>query len=171
MRRVKPGDKVLDDKQAEHAIEDAKGRLQANKSASSMQRGFTAATPADETKMAAAMAGHHVGDQQCTTVKDVYSGDSEGRPLVLQFNKDQSIKPREVWVQHRDDSVTAGQVSIYFFPLGSAEKAIVEITDGSETYSVRVHGLTGSIETVDGEVKDVDDFMHHDITGTREVER
>ena len=170
--RVKSGDKPLDEKEAAHRIEEAKGRLQANKDANAMQRGFTAtATPEDETKMAAALAGHHIGDQTCQPVKDAYSGDSEGKPLILKLKKDSGIKVKEVWVQHRDDSVTTGQVSIYFFPLGSAEKAIVELTDGTDIYSVKVHGLTGQIETVDGEVKEVDEFMHHDVTGTHEVAR
>ena len=172
MTRVKAGDKPLTEKEAAARIQDAKGKLQANKSASAMQRGFTATTtPGDETKMAAALAGHHIGDQTCTPVKDVWSGDSEGRPLIFQFAKENSIKPKEVWVQHRDDSVTAGKVEIYFFPLGSAEKAIVSITDGSDIYSVKVHGITGTIETVDGDVKDVDEYMHHDVTGQREADR
>ncbi len=172
VRRLKANEQALTDKDAKRQVEDAKGRLKANRGANAVQRGFTsAATPEDEAKMAAALAGHHVGDQTCVPVKDAWSGDSEGRPLILKLNKDQGIKPREVWVQHRDDSVTAGQVSIYFFPIGSAEKAIVEITDGSETYSVRVHGLTGEIETVDGEIKEVDEFMHHDVEGQREVPR
>ena len=171
VHRYKSGDKPLDEKEAAARIEEAKGKLQANKDANALQRGFTSSTPEDETRMAAALAGHHVGDQTCTPVKDVWSGDSEGRPLIFQLAKDNGIKPKEVWVQHRDDSVTAGKVEIYFFPLGSAEKAIIELTDGNDVYAVKVHGLTGAIETVDGEVKDVDEFMHHDVTGTREVQR
>ena len=45
------------------------------------------------------------------------------------------IKFKEIWVQHRDDSVTKGQVAIYFFPMGSSEKAVIELTDGSETFT------------------------------------
>jgi len=171
VRRMKSGEKADDDKDAARKIEDAKGKLQASKSGNALQQGFTAGTPEDDAKMAAALAGHHVGDQQCTPVKDAYSGDSENKPLIFKFKKDSEIRPKEVWVQHRDDSVTTGQVSIYFFPLGSAEKAIVSITDGSDVYSVKVHGITGTIETVDGEVKDVDEYMHHDVTGQREVDR
>lgn len=171
VRRVKSGEKTIDDKEAKRELEDAKGKLEGAKSGNSLQRGFTAATPEDGAKMAAALAGHHVGDQQCTQVKDVFSGDTDGKPLLLKLKKDSGIKVKEIWVQHRDDSVTAGQSSIYFFPLGSAEKAIVELTDGGEVYSVKVHGLTGTIETVDGEVKDVDDFMHHDVNGQREQDR
>ena len=47
----------------------------------------------------------------------------------------------------------------------------VELSDGSEVYSVRVHGLTGNVETVDGEVLEVDEFMHKDIEGNREAPR
>jgi prepilin-type N-terminal cleavage/methylation domain-containing protein len=171
IRRPRTGDKVVDDKETQRQLDDARGRLKGSRTDPSASKMMQMQTPEDETKMAAALAGHHVGDQTCAQVKDVWSGDAEGRPLILKIRKDRGIKAREVWVQHRDDSVTTGQVSIYFFPLGSAEKAIVELTDGTETYSVRVHGLTGEIETVDGEVKDVDDFMHKDITGEREAPR
>lgn len=171
VRRVKSGDKAMDAKEQEERLKDAKGKLEAARSGNALQRGFSAATPEDETKLAAALAGHHVGDQVCQPVKDAYSGDSEGKPLILKLKKDSGIKAKEVWVQHRDDSVTTGQASIYFFPLGSSEKAIVELTDGGDVYSVKVHGLTGTIETIDGEVKDIDEFMHHDVTGQREVER
>ena len=59
------------------------------------------------------------------------SGDAEGQGLrSRQLRVNKGIKFKEVWVQHRDDSVTKGQVAIYFFPLGWSEKAVIELTDG-----------------------------------------
>jgi prepilin-type N-terminal cleavage/methylation domain-containing protein len=172
VQRLKPGEKPLTDKEVKDKLADAKGKLQATKDASRMQQGMMATTtPADDEKTAAAVAGHHVGDQTCTTVVDVWSGDDQHRPLVLKLQKDAGIKPKQVWVQHRDDSVTSGKSTIYFFPLGSAERAIVELTDGDAVYSVRVYGLSGRIETIDGDIPDAADIMKRDATGTREAER
>ena len=66
---------------------------------------------------------------------------------------------------------TKGQVAIYFFPTGSAEKAVVEITDGSETFTVLVHGLTGRVELKDGALRDVDDHMLRNAMGDKDAER
>ena len=149
-----------------------KGKLQANKSAElDAQRGFTAtATPEDETKMAAALAGHHIGDQTCTPVKDVWSGDSEGTPADLPDARRTTGSSRR-----RSGSSTATIGSPRARPRSTSSRSArrrrrsSSSTDGTDVYSVRVHGLTGWIETVDGEVKDVDEFMHHDVTGTHEV--
>jgi prepilin-type N-terminal cleavage/methylation domain-containing protein len=169
LHRYKHGEQQLDAKQAAREIEDAKGRMQAGKGGG-MARAIKASSPEEETKIASALAGHHVGDQACTRVTEGLIDEDNPIP-VLKLDKDRGIKARQVWVQHRDDSVTTGQVSIYFFPLGSAEKAIVELTDGSDTYSVRVHGLTGQIETVDGEIREAAGFIHKDVTGEKEAER
>ena len=59
-------------------------------------------------------------------------GDVHGKGWVRTLRADKGIKFKEIWVQHRDESVTKGQVAIYFFPRGSAEKAVIEVTDGSE---------------------------------------
>ena len=173
VRRIKSDDEQLKPDDAKQKLIEAKEKLEANRSSgNSMQRGFSASTPEDETKMAAALAGHHVGDQACTPVTDAESGDAEGKPLVLHLQKDEEIKPREVWVQHRDDSVTSGQVSIYFFPIGSAEKAIIELADGGDAvYALKVHGLTGEVETVDGQVRDAEDYMKRNIEGEKEADR
>jgi hypothetical protein len=81
------------------------------------------------------------------------------------------IKFKEIWVQHRDESATKGQVAIYFFPNGSAEKAIVTLTDGSDTFSVLVYGLTGRVLLKDGELRNVDDHMLRNPLGDKEEER
>ncbi|HSN28243.1 MAG TPA: hypothetical protein VLT45_18285, partial [Kofleriaceae bacterium] len=74
-------------------------------------------------------------------------------------------------VQHRDESVTKGQIAIYFFPLGSSEKAVIEVTDGDEIFSVLVYGLTGRVELRDGVLRDVNDHMMKNIMGDRDAKR
>jgi prepilin-type N-terminal cleavage/methylation domain-containing protein len=132
--------------------------------------------PEVATKQALALAGHHIADRVCVPVEEGLSGDVEKdthpeRAWVRTLRAGKGIKFKEVWVQHREDSATKGQVAIYFFPSGSAEKAIVEITDGSDTFSVLVFGLTGRIVLKDGEVRDVEDHMLKNPLGDKDKER
>jgi len=48
---------------------------------------------------------------------------------------------------------------------------VIEITDGSETFTVLVHGLTGRVELRDGVLKSVDDHMLRNVMGDRDAER
>jgi len=88
-----------------------------------------------------------------------------------QLYKDKGIKIKQIFVQHRDNAVTKDQEAIYFFPTGSAEKAVIELTDGSATFSVLVHGLTGRVELRDGELNNVDDHMMRNALGNKGAER
>ncbi len=48
---------------------------------------------------------------------------------------------------HETDKRTDGEGSIYFFPGGLTEHAVVQLTDSSETvYSVEIHALTGDAQ-------------------------
>ncbi|MCE9577655.1 MAG: prepilin-type N-terminal cleavage/methylation domain-containing protein [Deltaproteobacteria bacterium] len=157
--------KPLDEDATKRELQNARERLKADPA----RQKFQAASPEDEAKLAAALAGHHVGDQACTPAVDVFTGDSEGRPLAMQLQE--GIKIRQVWVQHHEDSVTAGQVGIHFFPMGWAEKAIIELAQGDTTFTVRVHGLTGQIDIEDGPAQDADEFMMRDVNGEKEKAR
>jgi type II secretory pathway pseudopilin PulG len=126
--------------------------------------------PEEATKRAAALAGHHVADRACKPADNSVTGDSNGKGWVRKLRKDK-VKFKEIWVEHRDDSATKGQVAIYFFPLGGAEKAVVELTDGSEIFSVLVFGLTGRVELHDGELRDVNDHMLKNAMGDRDTKR
>jgi general secretion pathway protein H len=64
---------------------------------------------------------------------------------------------REVHVSHLEKAADAGKVSINFFPMGRAERAIVVIgeeDDREAVMSVRLHALTGRVELVKGEIRD-----------------
>jgi hypothetical protein len=91
-------------------------------------------------------AGHHVADRTCSPAVDGFTGDPSGKKWGRALRVAKGIKFKQAWVQHRDDRVSKGQVAIYFFPTGTATKAVVELTDGGEVYSVLVHGLTGRVE-------------------------
>ena len=140
-----------------------------------------ASSPEDEAKMAAALAGRKVGGRVCAPIGTgnaneklgpVFTGDSMGNDLKRRLQTERSVKFREVWVQHLEKSVSGGQVSISFFPLGWAEKAIVEVgTSDDDIETVLVHGLTGRVEVRAGALRDPDDHMLRNVKGEREAER
>ena len=84
---------------------------------------------------------------------------------------DKGIKFKEIWVQHRDESVTKGQVAIYFFPNGSSEKAVVEVTDGSEIVQRARLRPDRPRRAQDGELRDVNDHMLRNVMGDKDAER
>ncbi|NVB83159.1 MAG: hypothetical protein HOV81_32605 [Kofleriaceae bacterium] len=154
-----------DEAKAKDALERGKQRL------NGLPAEALAADPDAATKRALSLAGSHIADRTCSTVEDAVSGDAEGKKWVRTLRAGKGIKFKEIWVQHRDESVTKGQVAIYFFPTGSSEKAIVEITDGSETFTVLVYGLTGRVQLKDGVLRDVNDHMLRNPLGDKDKER
>jgi general secretion pathway protein H len=149
-----------DEEATKRAIEKGKERLK------DIPADTMAADPELATKQALMIAGHHIADRMCAPIEDP-SSDSEGKGWIRALRAKKGIKFKEIWVQHRDDSTIKGQVAIYFFPTGSAEKAVVEITDGSDTFSVLVSGLTGRVELRDGVLRDVDDHMMRNALGDK----
>jgi prepilin-type N-terminal cleavage/methylation domain-containing protein len=155
-----------DDEATKRALE--KGRLRL---AGLPSDALATGDPEEATRRAAALAGHHVADRTCKPADNSITGDSNGKGWIRKLRKDKGVKFKEVWVAHRDDSSTKGQVAIYFFPLGSAEKAVVELTDGSEVFTVLVFGLTGRVELHDGQLRDVNDHMLKNAMGDRDAKR
>jgi hypothetical protein len=155
-------DEITDQKKVEDALIEGQDRLR-TAGAGKIE---LASDPEQAAKMAAAVAGHHVADRLCGPAQETPAPGAQEVPvrqLVTKFGK--------VWVQHLDDPVTTGVVAIHFFPVGSAEKSIIEITDGDETLSILVHGLTRRVEVRDGEMRDADDHMLKNAKGDKEAER
>lgn len=132
---------------------------------------LAAGNPEEATKRATAIAGHHIADRTCVPATDGISGDASGKGWIRKLYAHKGIKFKQIWVQHIDERVTKGEVGVYFFPAGSAEKAVIEITDGDETFSVLVHGLTGRVELKDGALRDVDDHMLRNVMGEKDAAR
>jgi type II secretory pathway pseudopilin PulG len=154
------------DDETKRAIERGKQRL-AQLPADALASG----EPDEATRRAAALAGHHVADRMCKPATDSLTGDASGKGWLRKLRKDKGVKFKQVWVQHRDDGVTKGQVAIYFFPVGSSEKAVIEMTDGSEVFSVLVFGLTGRVELHDGALHDVNEHMLKNVMGDKDAKR
>jgi prepilin-type N-terminal cleavage/methylation domain-containing protein len=127
--------------------------------------------PEETTRRSLAVVGHHIADRNCMPATDSITGDSSGKGWQRALRASKGIKFKEVWVQHRDESATKGQVAIYFFPDGSSEKSVIEITDGSEVYSVLIAGLTGRVDLKDGEPRDVNDVMMRNAMGEKDAKR
>lgn len=127
--------------------------------------------PEEATRRATALSGHHIADRMCVPATDSISGDAVGKGWSRALRAKKGIKFKEIWVQHRDDSVAKGQVAVYFFPTGSSEKAVIELTDGSETFSVLVYGLTGRVQLMDGVLRDVNDHMLRNVMGDKDAKR
>ncbi len=133
---------------------------------------FASGDPEEGARRAGAIAGHHVQDRTCGLVTGGMSGDSQGKQWTRALFADRGIKFKEVWVQHLDDSVKdKGQVAIYFFPMGTAEKAVIEMTDGSDTFAITVSGLTARVELRDSPLANVDDHMLRNVMGEKDKAR
>ncbi|HEU0032923.1 MAG TPA: type II secretion system protein [Kofleriaceae bacterium] len=127
--------------------------------------------PDEATKRAIAIAGHHIADKACAPVTAGVSGDSSGKEWVRSLRTPRNIKFKEIWVQHKDDSTTKGQAAVYFFPNGSSEKAVIELTDGDAVHSILVHGLTGRVQQKSSKLDDVDTHMLRNVMGDRDAKR
>jgi prepilin-type N-terminal cleavage/methylation domain-containing protein len=168
-----------DAEEVKNAKERGKDKMQ-NMPADSLQ----GADPEEATRRMTALAGKHIADRMCVPAQDTIAPQvtnytdkkteeqkrqETGWVRTLRVKK--GIKFKEIWVQHRDESSTKGQVAVYFFPTGSSEKAVIEMTDGDETFSVLVYGLTGRVELKDGVLKDVNDHMMRNAMGDKDAKR
>jgi type II secretory pathway pseudopilin PulG len=125
----------------------------------------------EATRRAMALAGHHVADRVCKPAADAVTGDASGKGWLRKLRKDKGVKFKQIWVQHRDEVVSKGQVAIYFFPVGSSEKSVIELTDGSEVFSVLIYGLTSRVELRDGALRDVNEHMMKNVMGDKDAKR
>lgn len=165
------------DEEKKRALEKAKNAF-SNMPAQATDQAQSA-DPEEAERHALAVAGHHISDRTCVPANDTITGildskeaqDGKLKGWARNLKADKGIKFKEVWVQHRDESVTKGQVAIYFFPTGSSEKAVIERTDGSEVFSTLVYGLTGRVELKDGVLKDVNDHMMRNAMGDKNAKR
>ncbi len=152
-----------DEDETKRALERGQQRL-ANMPADA----FAAGDPEEATRRATAISGHHVADRQCAPATDAMTGEATGKGWLRALKAGKGIKFKELWVQHKDEAASKGQAAIYFFPAGQSEKAVVEITDGSEVFTVLVYGLTGRVELKDGTLQNVDDHMLRNVMGDKD---
>jgi hypothetical protein len=142
------------------------------------------------TRLAAALAGHHVGDKKCEPIIDdvidpsrlasrAEEEDDKKKRGQLGSELFKGIRFREVWVQHLDAAVTSGLVTLQFFPDGAGEKAVIALTDSGDDdsflerseFTVLVHGLTGQVTIIDEPVISPEDHLLRNPLGKKEEAR
>jgi hypothetical protein len=151
--------RVMSQDEKRAALEEARRKLQ------SMPQNMMPQGNTDEAQgeaMALALAGDLQAARTCTLAAGE-SGRFDSKDLV--FPMSGGVKIRSVWVQHLEDPVSSGLVAIHFFPIGSAEKAIIELADDEESFSILIHGLTGRVEVRDSAVQRPEDFFLRDVNG------
>jgi hypothetical protein len=160
-----------DEEAKKRALDKGKEKLAQGNTSGGGETLLAGADPEAAARRAIAIAGHHIADRVCAPVPDPTSGDVNNKGWLRELRSKKGIKFKEIWVQHRDESVTKGQVAIYFFPLGSSEKTVIEVTDGDDIFTVLVYGLTGRVELRDGELRDVNDHMMRNAMGDKDAKR
>jgi general secretion pathway protein H len=150
--------------QADVAAQVAQLKAQANAAAEANALGLppgaapTTGAPAAEAAPAAAL-----GDAGCGPVPGTL-----GKLQTLR--KDKKVDIRRVFVSHLEKAAEEGKVTLNFFPLGRAEKAVVEVGQGDELFSLVVHPLTGRVEIQVGEYKHPEEFVVEDAEGEEQFE-
>lgn len=130
-----------------------------------------AGSPEDAVAAAAALEGLRVGTTRCQPAANTISGQPSATGNKHKLDVRRGIRISEVHVQHLNDPVDDAIVSINFFPVGSAEKAIIEVEgDGDEAFSILVFGMTSRVEFRSGRVE-ADDHMLRDGAGDDVEER
>lgn len=95
-------------------------------------------------------------------------------PMRGEFGKEQKLggHPQvgfaRVWVAHLEDPAAHGKVYIHFFPLGTAEKAVIELaTDEDNKFSIALQPISGRIDMQQGEMRRPEEFLTTDAQGNR----
>jgi prepilin-type N-terminal cleavage/methylation domain-containing protein len=85
-----------------------------------------------------------------------------------ELSRSVGVQFRQVMVSHLEKPAEDGKVSINFFPLGRAERAVIvldEKDDKDAVYSVRLHALSGRVEVIAGEIRDAREIVEgRDVT-------
>jgi type II secretory pathway pseudopilin PulG len=118
-----------------------------------------AMSPEDAARIASALAGSRAGAATCQP-PELPTGDADGRGAMRRIRTDRGLKIRGIHVQHLEGEQSSGIVVVNFFPLGRAEKAMIEVGDeNGNVFTLLVHGLTGRVEFRGGEVDPHDHMM------------
>ena len=87
-----------------------------------------------------------------------------GRPREI--HQKRGIFLANVYVAHRERPVRDGEVAVNFFPIGTAERAVVEVaSDADDVFSVAVHPVDGRVEVLPGRWRRPEDFVSSDDEG------
>lgn len=102
-----------------------------------------------------------VGTIGCTPVKI----DKNKKRTSFRLHKERGIKVKRVFVGHLDEEATEGEVTINMFPFGTAERAVVEIGNDEDTFSIVLNPITGRVTLRGGAYDRPEDFVRKDDEG------
>ena len=86
-----------------------------------------------------------------------------GKPHPVRGGR--GVKITRVFVAHLEQPMTEGTATINFFPLGYAERSVVELSNGDDIFSVLVHPANGKVEIKDGPWHGAADYVDRDDEG------
>lgn len=96
-------------------------------------------------------------------------------PITGEFGRKQTlggtpkVSFRRVFVAHLQEPASEGEVTLNFFPLGTAERAIVELAVGEdELFSIAMRPLSGRIDMQPGEWRGVEETIREDAEGKQQ---
>ena len=135
------------------------------------QEVIEASTPGEAVAAAAALAGIRLGTTRCEPATATLSGQASKSGNKHKLDVERGLRIEEIHVQHLYESVKESSASINFFPVGSAEKAVVRLSndDGDET-SILLHGMTSRVEYRKGAIEP-DDHMRRNGVGDKVDEK
>jgi type II secretion system protein H len=87
---------------------------------------------------------------------------------VEELTRNPEVRISRVYVRHLQRPVDSGKVQVHFFPMGRAERSVVELQVGDETLSIVVHPLSGRVQIVNGVWPHPEDFVAEDAEGKRQ---
>ncbi len=124
-----------------------------------------ASSPEEAVAAAAALAGIRIGTTRCQPAIATLSGQKAANGNRHKLDIERGIHIEEIHVQHLHEPAKEATVSINFFPVGSAEKAVVHVSnkDGDE-HSIVLHGMTSRVEFRNGGI-DAEDHMRRNGVG------
>lgn len=95
------------------------------------------------------------GDDE-PTLEELMAREEERVQSAARFSEytNEEVQPKplpagvtvEVWTRAQREPVSAGVAYVYFFPQGTAEKAMVFLTQGDNTWTIDVSPLTGKTQ-------------------------
>ncbi len=131
------------------------------------QEVIEASTPDEAVRAAAALAGIRLGTTRCQPATDTFSGQKSKNGNRHALDTGRGLHIAEIHVQHLHDAVKDGKVSINFFPVGSAEKAVIRVSNkAGDENTIVLHGITSRVEYRQGEVE-IEDHMRRNGVGDK----
>lgn len=166
---------VLDLDRGEYKVERCEGKVELRKSVDQKEEEETKRREEEKQKLLE-QAQSGPGQMLQTVLQDsgMKLGQTEDCQAVpgemgkaQELTRSPEVKIVRVFVRHYERPADRGQVVLYFFPMGRAERSVVELAVGDRMLSLAVHPLSGRVQVVDGQWPHPEDFVAADAEGKK----